>query len=177
MISLAVSFLVATSPVPVMDVLQVYGRLAGPECFGKTVPAAAGASCQLTAARIRETIGNTNEVEFEARVAALPFRWPLKPYGTAASPSNVKTVAINKNAETAVYMRELEQRRLYNRNDPTGPLPTSLRPALDAQLSRESINPEASKLAFRALQNAPTPLDWFSFLERIGAEQVAWPRY
>ena len=45
MIGLAVSFLVATSPVPVMDVLQVYGRLAGPECFGKTVPAAAGASC------------------------------------------------------------------------------------------------------------------------------------
>ena len=47
------------------------------------------------------------------RLAALPFRWPLKPYGTAASPSNVKTVAINKNAETAVYMRELviNQRR------------------------------------------------------------------
>ena len=176
MISLAVSFLVATSPVPAMDVLQVYGRLAGPECFGKTVPAAAGASCQLTAERIRETIGDVNEASFEARLAALPFRWPLKPYGTAASPSNVKTVAINKNAETAVYMRELEQRRLYNRNDPTGPLPTSLRPALDAQLSRESINPEASKLAFRALRNAPT-LDWFSFLERIGAEQVVWPRY
>ena len=109
---LAVSILIATSPVPVMDVLQVYGRLAGPECFGKTVPAAAGASCQLTAERIRETIGDTEAV-FEARLAALPFRWPLKPYGTAASPSNVKTVAINKNAETAVYMRELviNQRR------------------------------------------------------------------
>ena len=177
MIGLAVSFLIATAPVPVLDVLQVYGRLAGPECFGKTVPPSAGASCQLTAERIRETIDNTNEAGFEARLAALPFRWPLKPYGTAASPSNVKTVAINKNAETAVYMRELEQRRLYNRNDPTGPLPTSLRPALDAELSRESINPEASRLAFRALQNAPTPLDWFSFLERIGAEQVVWPRY
>ncbi len=176
MIGLAVSILIATSPVPVMDVLQVYGRLAGPECFGKTVPAAAGASCQLTAERLRETIGETSEAGFEARLATLPFRWPLKPYGTAASPSNVKTVAINKNAETAVYMRELEQRRLYNRNDPTGPLPTSLRPALDAQLSREPISPEASKLAFRALRDAPT-LDWFSFLERIGAEQVIWPRY
>ncbi len=176
MIGLAVSVLIATAPVPVLDVLQVYGRLAGPECFGKTVPAAAGASCQLTAERLRETIGETSEAGFEARLATLPFRWPLKPYGTAASPSNVKTVAINKNAETAVYMRELEQRRLYNRNDPTGPLPTSLRPALDAQLSRESINPEASKLAFRALRDAPT-LDWFSFLERIGAEQVVWPRY
>ena len=177
MIGLAVSVLIATSPVPVMDVLQIYGRLAGPECFGKTVPVAAGASCQLTSERIRETVGDVSEAGFEARLAALPFRWPLKPYGTAASPSNAKTVAINKNAETAVYMRELEQRRLYNRNDPTGPLPTSLRSTLDAQLSRESINPEASKLAFRALQNAPTPLDWFSFLERIGAEQVVWPRY
>ena len=176
MIGLAVSILIATSPVPVMDVLQVYGRLAGPECFGKTVPAAAGASCQLTAARIRETTG-VSETEFETRLAALPFRWPLKPYGTAASPSNAKTVAINKNAETAVYMRELEQRRLYNRNDPTGPLPTSLRPALDAQLSREPISPEASKLAFRALRGDAPTLDWFSFLERIGAEQVVWPRY
>jgi hypothetical protein len=112
MIGLAVSILIATSPVPVMDVLQVYGRLAGPECFGKTVPPSAGASCQLTAERIRETIGDS-EAGFEARLAALPFRWPLKPYGTAASPSNVKTVAINKNAETAVYMRELviNQRR------------------------------------------------------------------
>ena len=114
MIGLAVSFLIATSPVPVMDVLQVYGRLAGPECFGKTVPPSAGASCQLTAERIRETIGDVkNEAGFEARLDALPFRWPLKPYGTAASPSNAKTVAINKNAETAVYMRELviNQRR------------------------------------------------------------------
>ena len=175
MIGLAVSILVATSPVPVLDVLQVYGRLAGPECFGKTVPPSAGASCQLTAERIRETIGDS-EAGFEARIAEMPFRWPLKPYGTAASPSNFKTVAINKNAETAVYMSELEQRRLYNRNDPTGPLPTSLRPVLDAQLSREPISPEASKLAFRALRDAPT-LDWFSFLERIGAEQVVWPRY
>ena len=67
MIGLAVSFLIATSPVPVMDVLQVYGRLAGPECFGKTVPPSAGASCQLTAERIRETIGDVNEASFEAR--------------------------------------------------------------------------------------------------------------
>ena len=77
------------------------------------MPAAAGASCQLTAERIRETIGDVSEAGFEARLAALPFHWPLKPYGTAASPSNVKTVSINKNAETAVYMRELviNQRR------------------------------------------------------------------
>ena len=73
-------------------------------------------------------------------------------------------------------MRTQERRRLYDSNDPTGPLPTSLRPALDAQLSREPVSPEASKLAFRALRGAPT-LDWFSFLDRIGAEEVVWPRY
>ena len=89
----------------------------------------------------------------------------------------MKTAAINKNAETAVYMRQLEQRRLYNRNDPTGPLPTSLRPALDDQLSCEPISPAASRLAFRALRDADGPLDWFSFLNRVGAEQVEWPPY
>ena len=47
MIGLAVSFLITTSPVPVLDVLQVYGRLAGPECFGKTVPVAAGAEASV----------------------------------------------------------------------------------------------------------------------------------
>jgi hypothetical protein len=73
-------------------------------------------------------------------------------------------------------LRTQEQRRLYVSHDPTGPLPTSLRPALDAQLSREPISPEASRLAFQALRDAPT-LDWFSFLERIGAEQIVWPRY
>ena len=74
-------------------------------------------------------------------------------------------------------LRTQEQRRLYDAHDPTGPLPTSLRPALDAQLSREPISPEASKLAFQALRGDAPTLDWFSFLERIGAEQVAWPRY
>ena len=75
-------------------------------------------------------------------------------------------------------LRTQEQRRLYDAHDPTGPLPTSLRPALDAQLSREPISPEAARLAFRALRDdAPAPLDWFSFLERVGAEQVVWPRY
>ena len=65
-----------------------------------------------TGGRVRGTMAES-EAGFEARLAALPFRWPLKPYGTAASPSNVKTVAINKNAETAVYMREIviNQRR------------------------------------------------------------------
>ena len=73
-------------------------------------------------------------------------------------------------------LRTQEQRRLYDSHDPTGPLPTSLRPALDAQLSRELISPEASKLAFRALRGAPT-LDWFSFLERVAAGEVVWPRH
>jgi len=206
MISLAVAALIATSPVPVLDVIQIYGRLAGPECFGKTVPLASGASCQLTAEQLRatlsgvdeaacgvlhltwrvstvwhhaaaETHGSRTQASFSARLDTLPFRWPLKPFGTADSPSNVKTAAINKNAETAVYMRQLEQRRLYNRNEPTGPLPTSLRPALDDQLSREPISPAASRLAFRALRDADGPLDWFSFLNRVGAEKVEWPPY
>ena len=74
-------------------------------------------------------------------------------------------------------LRTQEQRRLYDAHDPTGPLPTSLRPVLDAQLSREPISPEASKLAFRALRGDAPTLDWFSFLDRIGAEHVVWPRY
>ena len=188
MIGLAVSFLIAASPVPVMDVLQVYGRLAGPECFGKTVPAAAGASCQLTAERIRETIGDvTIEAGFEARLAALPFRWPLKPYGTAASPSNVKTVAINKNAETAVYMRELEQRRLgittpttrgasrlRNRQRLSHETGRSTRPARRASRTDQS---RGARTRVPGPPRRANAADWFSFLERIGAEQVVWPRY
>ena len=71
MISLAVAAVIATSPVPVLDVIQIYGRLAGPECFGKTVPVVSGASCQLTAERLRATLGDVvDEASFAARGAA-----------------------------------------------------------------------------------------------------------
>ena len=71
MISLAVAAVIATSPVPVLDVIQIYGRLAGPECFGKTVPVASGASCQLTAEQLRATLGDVDE----AACGVLPLTW------------------------------------------------------------------------------------------------------
>lgn len=187
----AVAALATTAPVPALEVVKVYGRLAGPECFGRT--ATGGASCQLPVARLRDELGlggaALDEGLFADRVEALDFRWPLKPYGVAGSPSNAKTATVNKNAETAIYNIELEARGLYDPRNPAGPLPTSLRPALDASVQREPIDSAAEALVFRAfgggagglesraLDALPDPLDWYSFLGLLPTGAVFWPQY
>lgn len=67
----------------------------------------------------------------------MPFRWPLKPYGINKSLD--KTALMNKGAETALFMQQLEQAGLYDPRNPTGPLPTSLRPQLNAILQQEGL--------------------------------------
>jgi len=75
--------------------------------------------------------------QFGDRLTHLPFRWPLKPYGIDKSLD--KTALMNKGAETALYMQQLEQAGLYDPRNPTGPLPTSLRPKLNAILQQEGL--------------------------------------
>jgi len=99
---------------------------------------------------------------------------------------------MNKGAETATYMSELERRGLYDRRNPAGPLPTSLRPKLNELLKREGIDDVASERTFRALSGGrgemtaetveeayggKDALDYYSFVELIGKENVEWPRY
>jgi len=203
----------ALETMAVLDLLRIYGRLAGNECFGRSVPAASGASCQLSldsAARLLGLVGpgsrggmSVSEGEFAAVLATRPFRWPLKPWGTARSASNAKTAMMNKSAETALFMAELEKRGLYDRRNPAGPLPTSLRPALDAQIDAEPIDPVAVRIAFRALgaragrltadgladtfraaaggasedgEGDAQALDYYSFQALVGqAARVVWP--
>lgn len=189
------SFCVAAAlsvPVPAVEMVKVYGKLAGPECFGRIVPASVGASCQLPLSRLAAELeledGPVDEAAFESRLDSLSFRWPLKPYGTAGSDSNVRTVGLNKNAETALYMGELETRGLYDKHNPSTPLPTSLRPTLNAALQREKVPPEAASLAFRSLSGGartlsadglarlgPEPLDYFSFIDLVGKMNMVWP--
>ena len=72
------------------------------------------------------------------------FQWPLKPYGVTDQSSLAKTAVVNKGAETRLYMNLLEQHGLYDRRNPAGPLPTSLRPQLNALLQKEGVSAEAA---------------------------------
>lgn len=191
-------------PVAVLDLIRVYGRLAGDECFGRRVPKASGASCQLTLDQSTRALGldisgyegGLSEEQFISRLRGLAFEWPLKPWGAAGSASNEKTATMNKSAETAVFMAELERRRLYDRRNPTGPLPTSLRPVLNAQIGEEDVDPLAVRACFRALRGdgdgrltaerlaqtfrkasgGEDVLDYYSFLELVKqATRVFWP--
>ena len=195
----------AIESLDVIEILKIYGRLAGSECYGKKVQAQQAASCELTGNTLRAALqssGPWDEAEFMRWLNAQPFRWPLKPWGTANSASNAKTATMNKSAETAVFMIELEKRGLYDPRNPAGPLPTSLRPQLNAKVGEEPIDARAGRVAFRALAGAElgsaasltatrldsslrdatngegaAALDWYTFQALIDRDdvRVVWP--
>ena len=197
------------TPVPALQVINVYGRLAGSVCFGNISPP--GSSCQLPLSYLKEElhINENNNIdnsdsskpviatshdsltrdEFKKRLEELQFQWPLKPYGIEKSLT--KTSIMNKGAETALYMDELERRGFYDRRNPTGPLPTSLRPKLNEAMNNEIIDEETLYVVFQALSgdsndltkdrlekifDGREALDYYSFVGIVGNENISWPR-
>lgn len=192
-------------PIPITEVIKAFGRLAGPECYGKRAPP--GSSCQITEQDIDRVFGGSDtatkngrtddissavltEEQFKTRLKAAPFQWPLKPFGVSKDASLAKTASMNKGAETRVYMDLLEERQLYNPRDPTGPLPTSLRPKLNRLLQDEGIDQTTMTRVFLALNDgkSPTidvkelrrrfeghPMDYYEFLELVGKDSITWP--
>ena len=133
-----------TGPIDILDVIQVYGKLAGPACYGKVAPK--GSSCQITRDDLtRKLFGEQQQQQqqfldlpaFQQRIQLLPFAWPLKPFGVD-DPSNLaKTAVMNKSVETRLYMQLLQKEGLYDPRNPAGPLPSSLRPQLNALLQQQ----------------------------------------
>jgi hypothetical protein len=204
--------------VSVLEVVKVYGKLAGSECYGKQAPK--GSSCQIKPSDLQQALSSSppasttsdetstsNTVvvvsrdEFAARMEQMDFRWPLKPFGIEGSPSLAKTAVMNKGAETRVLMEELEARGLYDPRNPVGPLPTSLRPALNQKLQAEGIlDPRAIDRAYEALLrsgragSSPTTeilgsgegkgdgetitgfIDYYEFLKMFGPNSISWPK-
>jgi len=121
----------------------------------------------------------------------MEFKWPLKPYGINEQ-TLTKTAVMNKGAETRVFMEELESRSLYDPRNPTGPLPTSLRPAMNRQLQKEGIlDGRAIDMAYEALFGTTDGsgggllsgeaegtefLDYYDFLKKIGPNAISWPK-
>jgi len=189
------------APVPALQVISAYGRLAGPTCYGRIAPP--GSSCQLPLSYLKEelhlgigrdgklpTSSSLTRDDFGKRLDDLPFRWPLKPYGRNEK-SLGKTSIMNKGAETALYMDEIERRGIYDRRDPIGPLPTSLRPKINDEIGKEGVDPGTVDTVFRALAGGRSELtelqlerlydgreslDYYSFLGIIGNDNVQWPR-
>ncbi|KAL7566738.1 hypothetical protein ACA910_017788 [Epithemia clementina (nom. ined.)] len=188
---------VPSPSVPILEVIKVYGKLAGPVCFGKLAPN--GSSCQITfddvergfkLNEIKSSGSALSREQFAERLAELDFQWPLKPFGVDNSLD--KTVGMNKGAETRVYMKELEKRGLYDRRNPAGPLPTSLRPQLNAILNKEDIDYRARDLVYDAIlrgdeqyrrEISPEQLervfrgsmDYYGFLDLLGKSSISWP--
>mmetsp|Transcript_23437 Transcript_23437/g.44579 ORF Transcript_23437/g.44579 Transcript_23437/m.44579 type:complete len:213 (-) Transcript_23437:68-706(-) len=179
------SFLVADqSYVPILEVIKVYGKMAGPACFGKMSPN--GSSCQVTRDEFDSIIGSSlSKEQLATTIMRLEFQWPLKPYGVEKS--EFKTAIMNKGAETRLYMEELEQRGLYDRRNPTGPLPTSLRPNLNRILQQEGVSQDAIDLFYDrlaggggavvagdALFQGRQAIDYYDFLEFLGKNSITW---
>lgn len=185
-----------SAPLPILEVIKVYGKIAGSSCFGKTAPK--GSSCQVTRSDFERIMRPSEEdrqsgsndllskEKFYANIESLQFEWPLKPYGVEKSES--KTAIMNKGAETALYMQELEQRGLYDKRNPTGPLPTSLRPNLNRLLQQEGVSQSVVDLLFHrlggnskeniqsadALFQGREAIDYYDFLEFLGKNSITW---
>lgn len=174
-------------PIPILEIVKVYGKLAGSGCYGKQAPS--GSSCQIQLDK--KMLLSRDEFAMKLN-NDMDFQWPLKPYGIEKSLS--KTAVMNKGAETRIFMDELESRRLYNPRDPTGPLPTSLRPALNKQLQKEGIlDSRAIDVTYEALtdynnnnnnnagenRNSDSGddfIDYYDFLKMIGTNSISWPK-
>jgi hypothetical protein len=88
-------------------------------------------------------------------------------------------------------MQELERRGLYDPHNPTGPLPTSLRPKLN-QVFQQQDSGMARQAAFEALGGRDDgiltkealeqkfhgcdAMDYYQFLDLIGKENIVWPQ-
>ena len=193
--------------VPVIEVVKIYGKLAGSECYGKQAPK--GSTCQINLKDLEQRLSSDNTSNdaslsllskevFEAKLKTMEFSWPLKPFGVDQSPSLVKTAVMNKGAETMVFMQELESRGLYDPRNPTGPLPSSLRPSLNKVLQSEGvIDPRAIDRTYEVLfgsgagrqegillegssQDKETLatgfLDYYEFLKLFGPNSISWPK-
>ena len=180
--------------VPVLEVVKVYGKLAGPECYGKQSPK--GSSCQINLNDLTQNLFSSpstalSKDDFAKMLEQMEFQWPLKPFGVDASASLSKTAVMNKGAETRVFMEELERRGLYDARNPMGPLPTSLRPTLNQQLQSEGILDnraidrtyetlivgEGSRSELLRADDATTKfLDYYDFLKLFGPSSITWPK-
>ena len=181
-----------SEPLPVLEVVKVYGKLAGSSCFGKKAPP--GSSCQMSATHLKEELGLTSSSSglsrtgFVERLDKLQFQWPLKPYGVEKS--HDKTAVMNKGAETRVYMEQLEARGLYDRRNPTGPLPSSLRPKLNVLLQKEGLEAATVDRTYDALRagestdltaqqvdkvfGGKNELDYYDFIKLLGRDSIFW---
>ena len=191
--------------IPILEVVKIYGKLAGPECYGKQAPK--HSSCQINLNTLNQRLSNEHDTAstpskevFRQQLSTMEFSWPLKPFGVDKSPSLSKTAVMNKGAETMVFMQELESRNLYDPRNPTGPLPTSLRPNLNKALQIEGIvDPRAIDRTYQVLYGESTTsneqgvlkrstssssgpfadgfLDYYDFLKLFGPNSITWPKY
>jgi hypothetical protein len=188
--------LVAPTPTttPVLEVVKVYGKLAGSSCYGRVAPK--GSSCQVSSTEVKESLGlltstdQLNELEFRDKLRGMSFQWPLKPYGIDKSLD--KTAVMNKGAETRLYMEQLQEQGLYDpRNPAMGPLPTSLRPQMNAILQELGMDLTSVSQLFDRLKdskaNAVTAasletnlfrnrgtIDCYDFISCLGPESISW---
>lgn len=181
--------------VEVLDVLNLYGRLAGSGCFGRTAPA--GLSCQLGMEDFDRVVfrgaAAVDEGSFTAALRATAPRWPLRP---AVPPQ--QTALASRLAELRV-LKDAAFNRFstpgYNPSDRE--LPVAVATALASEeLPMAAVHLVFVRLAGSGRSSAELPrgagltregvasmlaslegraLDWYSFLDLLGRQWVTWP--
>lgn len=137
--------------VNIADVIKVYNRLAGLNCFGAKVKDGEGFCCQIQLEDWDRVVfpnfaGSVTFEDFNARLNSAPSRWPLLP----EKPDPKFTVDSEKIAERDT-LRETAKRLGLEGKGFTLRKPKKMIMAVNEKLSQEPVDPEVAKYFFTKL--------------------------
>jgi len=167
----------AASSVEVFDVVNLFGRMANPTCFGSI---AKHASCQIDTKSLgvqlfsdaASSSSAISKEDLKNRVNEMAFEWPLKPYGT--EDQRAKTVTLNKPAELSEWKTQAKRKNLGDLFYLNG----SDRDRVNSALAKDPVSDQAIDNLFKALSKDGksvgkediallSGMDWFEFSSLI----------
>jgi len=168
----------SNAAVATFDTINVFGRIATPECYGKT---ASRATCQINSDKLKRRVFRDGESgislsEFKSRLNELEFEWPLKPYGET-SENKEKTATLNKPAELSVWKEISKAKNLV---DPFY-LNGKDRDRVNRAVQSDSVTDEALQAFVKILGKNGNSInkedltsldgmDWFQFVDLMTSE-------
>jgi len=138
-----------------IDVVQIFGRLAGDMCYGTTT-APSGASCLASKVRLTTMLRISGRemvdyYRFESALQGETFGWPLQTNGAPGDASNRLTVSNDNVVEEEAYREMLRSTALWDGVTELGTLSDYRTNLVERMAYTAYWNPQVTEVAFRLL--------------------------